>query len=74
MGVREIDQSLEQWEMNAKDVHLRMILAPTPRERERCLVAGPGLGRPRPQRRLWKGTPIPLADGQRPSGREGLRR
>ena len=35
MGVREIDQSLERWEMNAKDVHRRMILAPTPRERER---------------------------------------
>ena len=35
MGVREIERSLEQWEMNAKDVHRRMVLAPTPRERER---------------------------------------
>ena len=35
MRVREIERSLEQWEMNAKDVHRRMILAPTPRERER---------------------------------------
>ena len=35
MGVREIDQSLRRWEMSAKDVHRRMILAPTPRERER---------------------------------------
>ncbi len=35
MGVREIDRFLEQWEMNAKDLHRRMILAPTPRERER---------------------------------------
>ena len=35
MSVKEIDQSLERWEMNAKDVHRRMILAPTPRERER---------------------------------------
>ena len=35
MGVREICQALERWEMNAKDVHRRMILAPTPRERER---------------------------------------
>lgn len=34
MSVREVDRSLEQWEMNAKDVHRRMILAPTPRERE----------------------------------------
>jgi len=33
MSVREVDQSLEQWEMNAKDVHRRMILTPTPRER-----------------------------------------
>ena len=35
MSVRDIERSLEQWEMNAKDVHRRMILAPTPRERER---------------------------------------
>lgn len=35
MGVREIDRSLEQWEMGMKDVQRRMILAPTPRERER---------------------------------------
>ena len=32
MGVREIDGFLEQWEMNAKDLHRRLILAPTPRE------------------------------------------
>ena len=35
MGVREIDQSLEQWQMGVKDLRRRMILAPTPRERER---------------------------------------
>ena len=35
MGVREIDRSLEQWQMGAKDLRRRMILAPTPRERER---------------------------------------
>ena len=35
MSVREMERSLEQWEMNAKDVHRQMILAPTPRERER---------------------------------------
>ena len=35
MSVRDIDRSLERWEMNAQDVHRRMILAPTPRERER---------------------------------------
>ena len=35
MGVREIDRFLEQWQMDARDLHRRMILAPTPRERER---------------------------------------
>ena len=35
MGVREIDRSLEQWEMGVKDMPRRVILAPTPRERER---------------------------------------
>ena len=35
MGVREIGRLLEQWQMGAKDLQRRMILAPTPRERER---------------------------------------
>ena len=35
MSVKEIDQFLEQWEMNTRDLHRRVILAPTPRERER---------------------------------------
>ena len=35
MGVRGIDWSLEQWHMGVKDLRRRMILAPTPRERER---------------------------------------
>ncbi len=35
MSVKEIDQLLEQWEMNVRDLHRRVILAPTPRERER---------------------------------------
>ena len=35
MGVREMDRSLEQWQMGEKDLRRRMILAPTPRERER---------------------------------------
>ena len=35
MGVREIDRSLEQWQMGVKDLRRRMVLAPTPRERER---------------------------------------
>ena len=46
MGVREIDWSLEQWQMGVKDLRRRMVLAPTPRERERwyaVAAAGPGL-------------------------------
>ena len=35
MGVREMDQFLEQWQIDAKVLRRRMILAPTPRERER---------------------------------------
>ena len=35
MGVREIYRSLEQWQMGVKDLRRRMILAATPRERER---------------------------------------
>ena len=32
---RDIGQSLEQWQMGAKELRRRMILAPTPLERER---------------------------------------
>ena len=35
MGVREMDRFLEQWQMDTKDLRRRMILAPTPRDRER---------------------------------------
>ena len=35
MGVREIERFLEQWQMDARDLRRRMILAPTPLERER---------------------------------------
>ena len=35
MGVRQIERFLEQWQMDAKALRRRMILAPTPRERER---------------------------------------
>ena len=35
MAVREIDWSLEQWQLGVKDLGRRMILVPTPRERER---------------------------------------
>ena len=35
MGVREMDRFLEQWGLDAQALRRRMILAPTPRERER---------------------------------------
>ena len=35
MDVREIGRFLEQWQMDARDLHRRLILAPTLRERER---------------------------------------
>ena len=35
IGVREIDRFLEQWQMGAKALRRRMILAPTLKERER---------------------------------------
>ena len=35
VSVRQIDRFLELWQMDARDLHRRLILAPTPRERER---------------------------------------
>ena len=35
MGVREMDRFLEQWEMGTRELRRRIVLAPTPRERER---------------------------------------
>ena len=35
LGVPEIDRLLKQWQMDGRDLYRRLILAPTPRERER---------------------------------------
>ena len=35
VSVTQIDRFLEQWQMDARDLHRRIILSPTPRERER---------------------------------------
>ena len=35
LGMRDIEQLLEQWQLNVGDVRERMYRAPTPRERER---------------------------------------
>ena len=73
MGARGIHRDLEQWEMDAKALRRRMILAPTPRERERwyavwLLAQGWTAAR---RRRRW--TPTLSDVGRRPSVREGLR-
>ena len=77
MGVREIDRSLEQWQMGVKDLRRRMILAPTPRERERwyaILLLAQGLtAAATAEAWSWSGTPTLSDVGRRPSAREGLR-
>ncbi len=35
MGVREMERFLEQWQMDARNLRRRLILSPTPGERER---------------------------------------
>ena len=74
MGVRQIDWFLEQWQMDARDVHRRLILAPTPRERERWHAIwllskdGPLRVRCRP----WDEIRTPSDDGPPPLARAGL--
>ena len=76
MGVREIDRSLEQWQMGVKDLRRRMILAPTPRERERwyaLLLLGPRLDGSGDGGGVGAGPTHHRTDGGRPLEREGLR-
>ena len=74
MSVRGIERLLEQWEMGVKDVHRRVILAPTPRERERSPSGcWPKDGLPRRWQRRWNGTRTPSEDGPPPSVRVGQR-
>ena len=83
MGARDIDRSLEQWQMGIRDLRRRLILAPTPRERERwhalrllaqSLPPAPAGGWTAPaRRRPWEGTPTPSGVGRRPSDRAALR-
>ena len=73
MGVREMDRFLEQWEMGVEDVHRRLILAPTPRERTlrqaqglaRRLAAGPRLDRLGHGRGVGTGPPHNWPAGRR---------
>ena len=70
MGVREIDRSMERWRMEVKDLRRRMILAPTPRERERwyaILILSQGLTAAATAEALERGSPHywPLGVGLR---------
>ena len=80
MGVREIDRSMEQWQMGVNDLRRRMILAPTPRERERwyaILLLAQGLTAAATAEALERDphtiAPSTSSGGRRPSAREGLR-
>ena len=74
MGVREKGRFLEQWRMDATDLRRRMILAPTPRERERwyaILLLAQGLTAAATAEALER-DPHTIGDvGRRPSVREG---
>ena len=74
MGVREMDRLLEQWQMDTKDLRRRMILAPTPRDRERwyaILLLAQGWTATATAEALER-DPTQLAGGPPPSAREGL--
>ena len=75
IGVREMDRFLEQWQMDAKALRRRMILAPTPRERERwhaMLLLAQGWTASSTAEALERDIPTPSAVGWPPSAREGL--
>ena len=84
MGVRDMDRFLEQWQMDARALRRRMILAPTPRERAlrqaqglvRHLAAGTGLDSGSNGGGPGTGPPhhrhpSTSSGGPRPSAREG---
>ena len=73
MGVREIDRSLEQWQMDARDPGRRMILAATPGERKRWfafILLAQGWTAASETRALGPGRTQSYG-GRRPSAREG---
>ena len=81
MGVRVVDRFLERWQMDAKALRRRMILAQTPRERERwyaMLLLAYGWTAAATAEDLERdphtiGPPSTSSGGCRPSVREGLR-
>ncbi len=74
MGVRDMDQFLERWEMDVPGVRRRMILAPVPRERERWYalwLLTQGWTAQATAEALERDTPTPLDGGWPPSARVG---
>ena len=71
VSVRQIDRFLEQWQMDARDLHRRLILAPAPRERSDGTPSGCWLkaGQLRVRRKPWDGILTPLDDGPPPLAR-----
>ena len=63
VSVRQIDRFLEQWQMDARDLHRRLILAPAPRDLHRRLILAPA---PR-ERERWHAIWL-LAQGWTASG------
>ena len=74
MGVREIDRFLEQWQMDARDLHRRLILAPAPRERERwhaSWLLAQGWTASGTAQAVGRETRTPSEDGPAPLARAG---
>lgn len=75
VSVRQIDRFLEQWQMDARDLHRRLILAPAPRERERwhaIWLLAQGWTASGAAQALGRGILTPLDDGPPPLARVGL--
>ena len=74
IGVRDMDQFLERWEMDVPGVRRRMILAPVPRERERWYalwLLAQGWTAQATAEALERDPPTPLDGGWPPSARVG---
>ena len=68
MGVREIDRFLEQRQMDVRNLHRRLILAPTPGSGNDGTPSGswPRDGRLRVRRMPWDGILTPSDMGRSP--------
>ena len=74
MGVRQIDRFLEQWQMDVRDLHRRLILATTPGSGNDGTPSGcwPKDGRLRVRYRPWDWDRHTMDDGPPPLAGAGL--